>query len=226
MPRKPSRSASHADESMVEKIPYRGWNSVWRLSNGTVELIVLADVGPRIVQYGFCGQEGIFYEATSDRGLTGGDGFRLYGGHRLWVWPEVARTYFPDNRPVTVSQEEDCCPLPKPDRRSCAGNAPGERIRGCAGCRRHAGAHRSYHHESERGCDRACHLVSHDDAPWGARHSAASSARRDGCGPFSVGGPDDAVELHRPQRPRAGSLARSSFSYRRRAIFRDDSQSN
>ena len=25
-------------------------------------------------------------------GLTGGDDFRLYGGHRLWAWPEVART--------------------------------------------------------------------------------------------------------------------------------------
>ena len=108
MPRKPSRSTSHADETMTEKIPYRGWNSAWRLSNGTVELIVLADVGPRIVHYGFCGQENIFYEAASDRGLTGGDGFRLYGGHRLWVWPEVARTYFPDNRAVTVSQGEDC----------------------------------------------------------------------------------------------------------------------
>jgi len=107
MPRKPSRSALRADESMIEKIPYRGWPNAWRLSNGTVELIVLADVGPRIVQYGFCGQEGIFYESASDRGLTGGDEFRLYGGHRLWVWPEVARTYFPDNLAVTVSEEEN-----------------------------------------------------------------------------------------------------------------------
>ena len=93
---------------MVEKIPYFGWNNAWRLSNGTVELIVLADVGPRIVHYSFCGQENILYEAANDRGLTGGDGFRLYGGHRLWVWPEVARTYFPDNRAVAVRQEEDC----------------------------------------------------------------------------------------------------------------------
>lgn len=92
---------------MVEKLSYHGWNNAWRLSNGTVELVVLADVGPRIVHYGFCGRENFLYEAASDAGLTGGDGFRLYGGHRLWAWPEVPRTYFPDNCCVTVSQGDD-----------------------------------------------------------------------------------------------------------------------
>lgn len=89
---------------MVEKISYRGWNNAWRLSNGTVELVVLADVGPRVVRYGFCGDENILCELSREAGLTGGNDFRLYGGHRLWAWPEVARTYFPDNRPVSVSQ--------------------------------------------------------------------------------------------------------------------------
>ena len=89
---------------MVEKISYRGWNNAWQLSNGTVELVVLADVGPRIVRYGFCRDENILCELSQEAGLTGGNDFRLYGGHRLWAWPEVARTYFPDNRPVSVSQ--------------------------------------------------------------------------------------------------------------------------
>lgn len=89
---------------MIEKISYRGWNNAWRLSNGTVELVVLADVGPRIVRYGFCANENILCELPPHAGLVGGTDFRLYGGHRLWSWPEVARTYFPDNRPVAVSQ--------------------------------------------------------------------------------------------------------------------------
>lgn len=92
---------------MVEKCSYRGWTNAWRLSNGTVEVVVLADVGPRIVHYGFCGEENVFYEVAADAGLTGGSDFRLYGGHRLWVWPEVARTYFPDNRSVAVSVADD-----------------------------------------------------------------------------------------------------------------------
>lgn len=68
---------------------------------------MLADVGPRIVHYGFCGRENMLYEVATDAGKAGGSDFRLYGGHRLWVWPEVARTYFPDNRPVDVSGEGD-----------------------------------------------------------------------------------------------------------------------
>jgi hypothetical protein len=47
----------------------------------------------------------ILHEVAGQEGLAGGDEFRLYGGHRLWVWPEVARTYFPDNRPVRVTQD-------------------------------------------------------------------------------------------------------------------------
>lgn len=40
----------------------------------------------------------------ADLGRTGGDSFRMYGGHRLWIAPEVMpRTYHPDNSPVQVS---------------------------------------------------------------------------------------------------------------------------
>jgi hypothetical protein len=99
---KPLRSAWRADP-MIEQTAYRGWANTWRVSNGTVELIVLADVGPRVIRYGFCGDENILHEVGREAGLSGGSDFRLYGGHRLWVWPEVARTYFPDNRPVEVT---------------------------------------------------------------------------------------------------------------------------
>jgi len=92
---------------MIERISYHGWENVWRISNGAVELIVVADVGPRIVRYGFCGADSVLHEVEADGGLTGGTDFRLYGGHRLWVWPEVARTYFPDNRPVAAFRAKD-----------------------------------------------------------------------------------------------------------------------
>jgi hypothetical protein len=92
---------------MVERIRYRGWQNAYKLSNGVVDLIVLADVGSRIIYYGFCGGENQFYEVAADTGLTGGNDFRLYGGHRLWVSPEVERTYFPDSRPVNVSRNNN-----------------------------------------------------------------------------------------------------------------------
>jgi hypothetical protein len=92
---------------MLERMSYRGWENAYRISNATIELVVLADVGPRIVSYRFVGGgENIFHEVPEQAGLTGGHEFRLYGGHRLWIWPEVERTYFPDNSAVTVSQSD------------------------------------------------------------------------------------------------------------------------
>jgi hypothetical protein len=89
---------------MLDRISHRGWNNAYKLSNGTVELIVTADVGPRILFYGFRHGENLLHEVAQDAGRTGGLDFRLYGGHRLWVSPEVERTYYPDNAAVTVSQ--------------------------------------------------------------------------------------------------------------------------
>ncbi|HKI26136.1 MAG TPA: hypothetical protein VKA07_07415 [Candidatus Sulfotelmatobacter sp.] len=89
---------------MIERIRYRGWENCWKLSNSEVELIVLADVGPRVVWYGVRGRENQFHEVDQDAGKAGGGEFRLYGGHRLWAAPEVARTYFPDNVGVKVAQ--------------------------------------------------------------------------------------------------------------------------
>ncbi len=90
--------------SIVERFTYRGWQNAYKLSNGLVELIVLADVGPRIIFYGLRSGENLLHEVAEHAGKTGGSEFRLYGGHRLWVSPEVERTYYPDNVPVAVSQ--------------------------------------------------------------------------------------------------------------------------
>ncbi len=90
--------------TMLEPISYRGWNNAYRLSNGVVELVVTADVGPRILFYGFLNGKNLLHEVEEDAGKTGGSEFRLYGGHRLWVSPEVERTYYPDNTPVAVSR--------------------------------------------------------------------------------------------------------------------------
>ena len=35
----------------IGKINYRGWPNSYRMSNGEVELVVTADVGPRIIRY-------------------------------------------------------------------------------------------------------------------------------------------------------------------------------
>jgi hypothetical protein len=92
---------------MFERFSYGGWDNAYRLSNGVVELVVTADVGPRILFYGFRNEKNLLHEVAEDIGKTGSSEFRLYGGHRLWVSPEVERTYYPDNALVTVSQHGD-----------------------------------------------------------------------------------------------------------------------
>ncbi len=85
----------------VKKISYGGWDNCVQITNGIVDLIVTTDVGPRIIRYGFLHRENEMCEVESMRGLTGGDKWRIYGGHRLWHAPESRhRTYEPDNNPV------------------------------------------------------------------------------------------------------------------------------
>jgi len=110
---------------MIEKISYRGWPNAYRLSNGIVELIVLADVGPRVISYKFVGDENQFYEIEEQAGLTSGAQFRLYGGHRLWVSPEGPSTYYPDNQPATVSKNADTITFASPVEK----DPPGRHLR-------------------------------------------------------------------------------------------------
>lgn len=90
----------------MEKITYRGWPNCYRLANGKVELIVTGDVGPRIIRFGFIGDDNEFGEFPEQVGQTGGSEWRIYGGHRLWHSPEdKVRSYYPDNGPVKVAEE-------------------------------------------------------------------------------------------------------------------------
>jgi len=89
----------------IQKIAYGGWDNCIEISNNIVDLVVTVDVGPRVIRYGFTGQENELGEIRSEMGKTRGSEWRMYGGHRLWISPESrVRTYEPDN--VTVKWDE------------------------------------------------------------------------------------------------------------------------
>ena len=89
----------------IRTVAYQGWKKCCRIANGTVELIVTTDVGPRVIRFGFVGGQNLFKEYPAQLGQRGGKAWRIYGGHRLWHAPEdQTRTYFPDNFPVTVER--------------------------------------------------------------------------------------------------------------------------
>lgn len=89
----------------VEKVAYGGWPNCYKMSNDIVDLVVTTDVGPRVMRFGFVGQHNELKEYPGEMGKTGGDEWRLYGGHRFWHAPEQQpRTYLPDNAPVALTE--------------------------------------------------------------------------------------------------------------------------
>lgn len=100
----------------ITRLDYKGWPNSYRITNDKIELIVLADVGPRVIKYGFVDGINQFVELSEQAGLTGGDQWRLYGGHRLWHSPEnINRTYYPDNQTVEVTIRESGLMLVQPE---------------------------------------------------------------------------------------------------------------
>lgn len=85
----------------IEKVAYFNQPNCYRLSNGTVEVIVTTDIGPRIIRYGFIGGENIFGEVPETSLKTDLGEWKPWGGHRLWTAPEgMPRSYSPDNSPI------------------------------------------------------------------------------------------------------------------------------
>jgi hypothetical protein len=100
---------------MQDKVNYGGWPNCIRLTNGQVELIITTDVGPRVIRFGFVGGQNLFKEYKEQLGKTGGDQWRIFGGHRLWHAPEASpRTYAPDNEPVKHTWDGNTLKLIQP----------------------------------------------------------------------------------------------------------------
>ena len=88
----------------VEKVEFKGWRNCYRVSNGEIELIVTADVGPRVIRFGFIGGQNVFKEFADQLGKSGEDTFQLRGGDRVWKAPEdPIATWAPDNLPVEIT---------------------------------------------------------------------------------------------------------------------------
>lgn len=89
----------------IEKISYMNLPNCYRVSNGTVDFVVTTDCGPRVIRFGFTGQQNMFAEncpltIKSDLGE-----WSILGGHRLWHSPEGSpRSYYPDKDPVRFEE--------------------------------------------------------------------------------------------------------------------------
>ncbi|HEY4155032.1 MAG TPA: hypothetical protein VGM24_06385 [Puia sp.] len=100
---------------LEEKVNYMGWPNCLRLSNSEIEVIIATDIGLRILRFGFIDGQNILYLSPEDKGKQGGDGWRIFGGHRLWHSPEaIPRSYSPDNDPISYRYDQQTLKITQP----------------------------------------------------------------------------------------------------------------
>lgn len=99
----------------IERITHGQWGQAYRLTHNDMEMIVVTEIGPRIMSFRLDGGQNVLYE--DHVGFHNGD-WRLYGGHRFWIAPETVRSFDPDNDPCEVEIEENLLRvLQRPDVR-------------------------------------------------------------------------------------------------------------
>lgn len=99
----------------IERMSFAGWNNCIYLSNGYIELISPTVIGPRILYFGFVGDGNVLFVDETEAGMTGGDDYRIYGGHRLWTAPQSdPRTYQLENEVLNAKERQDGFTLRSP----------------------------------------------------------------------------------------------------------------
>jgi hypothetical protein len=72
----------------VERTSYHGWQDCYRLSNGTVEVVVAPSIA-RIIHYGFVGEPNTLWLNPNTLGKPVKPGeWPNHGGDKAWVWPQ------------------------------------------------------------------------------------------------------------------------------------------
>jgi hypothetical protein len=98
-------AASAQAQVKIEKVSCLGLPNCYELSNGTVEVVVTTDIGPRIMRYAFIGGENILGEVKASLAEKDKQTWQAWGGHRVWIAPEgQPKSYGPDNSPIKYSQ--------------------------------------------------------------------------------------------------------------------------
>lgn len=93
--------------SCVKETPR--WGRVLWLSSDHAEVGVALDFGIRVVHLSCPGCENLYYVQPEDLsdGFITDSGWKLHGGHRIWMAPESDDSYAPDNAPVAYELLED-----------------------------------------------------------------------------------------------------------------------
>ena len=92
----------------IEQTEFLGWSEAYRLRLGEATMVVVTEVGPRILSLSVGDGPNLLFVDHETTGQGRGDAdFHVYGGHRVWVAPETADTYAPDNERCQVEISGD-----------------------------------------------------------------------------------------------------------------------
>ena len=83
------------------------WGKVLWLWDTHAEVGVALEFGIRVVHLSCPGMENLYYVQPADLSdnFTTEKGWRLHGGHRMWLAPESDQSYCPDNDPISYTLE-------------------------------------------------------------------------------------------------------------------------
>ncbi len=84
----------------VSKVDYNGWQGAYKMTNGTVELVFVPQIG-RVMRYGYVGGANVLWNNTELSGKTtdlksNPKDWLNYGGDKLWVSPQSVWGWPPD----------------------------------------------------------------------------------------------------------------------------------
>ena len=181
----------------TEEVEHHLWNKAFKIYNDTVQLLVLTEVGPRILFFGFVGEENEFHEIPEHSGKRGDQTFRVYGGHRLWVSPEIARTYYPDNLPVAVKRHDDAFVFTAPPESMPPGTGLQKEIEIKLAGHWSTGHGHTPHPKHWARAHRDGSMGTVSNGWWREGHSPASAARTDVVGQIITRRSPCSVVLHR-----------------------------
>src|SRR5436305_6468398 len=98
----------------IERITYHGWKGCYRMSNGTVELVMVPQIG-RVMRYAFVKGENVLWENPALFGKTVDltnppKDWTNFGGDKLWPAPQDRWGWPPD--PVIDAGQPEVTVLP------------------------------------------------------------------------------------------------------------------
>ncbi|MHB1459625.1 MAG: hypothetical protein ACYC0V_22160, partial [Armatimonadota bacterium] len=85
-------------KSTIQKIVYKGWIDSYRISGGDCSLVVVPEIGGRIMEYSYNG-DNVIWEDFSLYGMTFpiDNEWHNYGGSKTWVAPQTLWGWPPDS---------------------------------------------------------------------------------------------------------------------------------